>query len=150
MNSERFMAMSEDVPLGPETVKKFFMNLPFSKFLGLTLDRLGDGKAVMSMPYQQKLIGNPKTGVIHGGVVTTLLDTCCGAAVMTAGHPKFSTATIDLRIDYMRSAEPQHEIIAEAMCYRVTNSVVFARATALDGTQETPVATATGAFTSPF
>ena len=142
--------MNENIPLAPDTVKKFFMNLPFSKFLGLTLDRLGNGEATMTMPYQKKLIGDPKSGVIHGGVVTTLLDSCCGAAVMTAGDPKFPTATIDLRIDYMRPAEPLRLIKAEAKCYRVTTSVVFVRATAQDGTKETPVATATGAFTSPF
>ena len=142
--------MNENIPLAPDTVKKFFMNLPFSKFLGLTLDRLGNGEATMTMPYQKKLIGDPKSGVIHGGVVTTLLDSCCGAAVMTAGDPKFPTATIDLRIDYMRPAEPLRLIKADAKCYRVTTSVVFVRATAQDGTKETPVATATGAFTSPF
>ena len=142
--------MNKEIPLAPAAVKNFFMNLPFSKFLGLTLDRLGDGKASMTMPYQEKFIGDPKTGVIHGGVVTTLLDSCCGAAVMTAGDPKFPTATIDLRIDYMRPAEPKCFIVAEAMCYRVTNSVVFVRATAQDGTKGIPVATATGSFTSPF
>ena len=142
--------MNENIPLAPDAVKKFFMNLPFSKFLGLTLDRLGNGEATMTMPYQKKLIGDPKSGVIHGGVVTTLLDSCCGAAVMTAGDPKFPTATIDLRIDYMRPAEPLRLLRAEAKCYRVTTSVVFVRATAQDGTKETPVATATGAFTSPF
>ena len=142
--------MNENIPLAPDAVKKFFMNLPFSKFLGLTLDRLGNGEATMTMPYQKKLIGDPKSGVIHGGVVTTLLDSCCGAAVMTAGNPKTSTATIDLRIDYMRPAKPESIIIAEAMCYRVTNSVVFVRANAQDGSKKTPIATATGAFTSPF
>ena len=142
--------MHDEVPLPPEAVKKFFMNLPFSKFLGLTLDRLGDGRAVMSMPYQEKFIGDPKTGIIHGGVVTTLLDSCCGAAVMTAGNPKTSTATIDLRLDYMRPAEPKSIITAEAMCFKVTNSVIFVRANAHDGTKETQIATATGAITSPF
>ena len=126
------------------------MNLPFSKYLGLKLERLGNGKAVMTIPYHKNLIGDPKTGILHGGVITTLLDSCCGAAVMTAGNPKTSTATIDLRLDYMRPAEPKSIITAQAMCYRVTNSVIFVRANAHDGTKETPIATATGAFTSPF
>ena len=104
----------------------------------------------MTMPYQKNLVGDPKTGVLHGGVITTLLDSCCGAAVMTAGDAKTSTATIDLRIDYMRPAKPERNITAEAMCYRVTNSVVFVRASAQDGTKKIPIATATGAFTSPF
>ena len=142
--------MIDKIPIPNEQVKLFFMNLPFSKFLGLKLKNLGHGKAVMTIPYDENLVGDSKTGILHGGVITTLLDSCCGAAVMTAGDPITSTATIDLRIDYMRSAEPKKTIIAEAMCYRVTNSVVFARAEAQDGTKKVPIATATGAFTSPF
>ena len=142
--------MSNEIPIPSEQIKSFFMNLPFSKYLGLKLERLGNGKAVMIIPYQKNLVGDPKTGVLHGGVITTLLDSCCGAAVMTAGDPKTFTATIDLRLDYMRPAEPKCIIKAEAMCFKVTNSVVFVRANANDGTKETPIATATGAFTSPF
>ena len=51
--------------------------------------------------------------VIHGGVVTTLLDAACGAAVMSAGIAKVPTATIDLRIDYLRSAKPKAQIRAK-------------------------------------
>ena len=142
--------MIDEIPIPSEQSKTFFMNLPFSKYLGLKLERRGNGKAVMTIPYHKNLIGDPKTGILHGGVITTLLDSCCGAAVMTAGNPKTSTATIDLRLDYMRPAEPKSIITAEAMCYRVTNSVIFVRANAHDGTKETPIATATGAFTSPF
>tara|TARA_A100001011_G_scaffold283734_1_gene294138 strand:+ start:633 stop:1061 length:429 start_codon:yes stop_codon:yes gene_type:complete len=142
--------MIDEIPIPSEQIRSFFMNLPFSKYLGLKLERLGNGKAVMTIPYHKNLIGDPKTGILHGGVITTLLDSCCGAAVMTAGNPKTSTATIDLRLDYMRPAEPKSIITAEAMCYRVTNSVIFVRANAHDGTKETPIATATGAFTSPF
>ena len=142
--------MIDEIPIPSEQIKSFFMNLPFSKYLGLKLERLGNGKAVMTIPYHKNLIGDPKTGVLHGGVITTLLDSCCGAAVMTAGNPKTSTATIDLRLDYMRPAEPKSIITAEAMCFKVTNSVIFVRANAHDGTKETPIATATGAFTSPF
>ena len=142
--------MIDEIPIPSEQIKSFFMNLPFSKYLGLKLERLGNGKAVMTIPYHKDLIGDPKTGILHGGVITTLLDSCCGAAVMTAGNPKTSTATIDLRLDYMRPAEPKSIITAEAMCFKVTNSVIFVRANAHDGTKETPIATATGAFTSPF
>ena len=39
--------MIDETPMPSEQVKLFFKNLPFSKFLGLKLSRLGDGKAVI-------------------------------------------------------------------------------------------------------
>ncbi len=134
----------------PLHVRDFFNNLPFSKYLNLNLEEMGKGIAKMSLPYDKNLVGDPSTGVIHGGVVTTLLDSCCGAAVMSYGTPKIPTATIDLRIDYMRPASPGQTLVATARCYRVTTNVVFVRATAHDGVKETPVASATGAFTPTF
>ena len=105
-------------------------------------------KQLQILNYRKDLVGDPKTGILHGGVITTLLDSCCGAAVMTAGDPKTSTATID-KIDYMRPAKPDTTITAEAICYKVTNSVAFVKASAQDGTKKTPVATA-NIFTSPL
>lgn len=129
-----------------DNARQFILALPHAKALGLVLDDIGAGKAQISMPYSTALIGDLETGVIHGGAVSAMMDTCCGAAVMS--HPKagLATATIDLRIDYMRAAVPKATITATAQCYHVANSVAFVRATATDGTSDTPVATATGTF----
>ena len=140
---ERESAMAAD---RFEMAKSIIDALPHSQALGLKLTEIGNGIAEMSLPYDKRLVGDPETGIIHGGAVSTLMDTCGGAAVMSHGATKL-IATIDLRIDYMRAATSGHAIVARAECYHVTRSVAFVRATAVDGDASSPVATAAGAFT---
>jgi len=127
--------------------RQFIEAIPHSRDLGMTLTDMEDGVAVITMPYDERLIGDPETGVISGGAVSAVMDTCCGAAVMSHPANMGGTATIDLRIDYMRAATPGQIIPAHAVCYHVTRSVAFVRATATDDDADNPVATATGAFT---
>jgi acyl-coenzyme A thioesterase PaaI-like protein len=57
-----------------------------------------------------------------------------------------SIATLDLRIDYMRAAEPGHDVFAHAHCYKLTRSIAFVRAQAYDRDRADPIATAQAAF----
>lgn len=128
-------------------VRAFMEALPHCRALGLSITEIGGGRAVMTMPYAPALVGDPGTGVIAGGAVSALMDSCGGAAVMCHPDAQTMTATLDLRIDYMRAATPGQTITARAVCHHITRSVAFVRAEAFDADTQTPVAVANGAFT---
>ena len=100
----------------------------------------------MRAPYREDLIGDPETGVLHGGVVTALLDHACGIAAFSGLGAMDTPATLDLRIDYMRPATPGRDVIAEAECQRSEGLIIFVRASAHDGDPDDPVAIAQAAF----
>ena len=130
-----------------ELARSFIRLIPQARALNMDILEIGEGIAVIRMPYDPELIGDPDTGVIHGGAVSTLMDTCGGAATMAHPSNPGGTATISLRIDYLRGATPGQAIVARAECHHVTRSVAFVRATAHDDDPDNPVATATGTFT---
>ncbi|MBW7922228.1 MAG: PaaI family thioesterase [Rubellimicrobium sp.] len=127
--------------------RAFVSGVPQVAELGVTVARTAAGEVELCLPWRADLVGDPATGVIHGGAVFTLMDTASGAAVLA--HPQVTgpTATLDLRIDYMRAASPHQTIRARAECHHVTRNVAFVRAVALDDDDSRPVATATGSFT---
>ena len=126
--------------------RAFADNVPHNHALGIVIEAMGDATARFRLPYAAKLIGNPETGVLHGGAITALLDACAGAAVFAALPQLQPIATLDLRIDYLRPAEPGRDVWAEATCHHTSKNVAFVRALAFHADGETPIATAAGTF----
>lgn len=120
--------------------------VPHAEGIGLTLVDIGDGAALLKVPYADHLVGDPETRVVHGGVVTSLLDNACGVAVASRTRQFGNIATLDLRIDYMKPATPDQDIFAWAECYRATKSIAFVRGVAFHTDRADPIASCTCAF----
>jgi uncharacterized protein (TIGR00369 family) len=114
--------------------------------VGLQLEHAEPAQAWTILPYHPVFVGDEASGVMHGGVVTIMLDESCGMAVQLAAESTGAIATLDLRIDYLRPAAPRQAIRAHAHCYRLTRSIAFVRASAYQDSEEVPVASATAIF----
>ena len=130
-----------------EQLRQIIPVLKHCEVLGIVVRDADVGKLSLELPYSKAIVGNPETGVIHGGSLTTLMDTACGFAAIAA-LDEFSIApTLDLRIDYMRAAQSGMAVISDAEAYRVTSNVIFARGIAYhEGQKERPIAHCTATF----
>ncbi|MBB1316516.1 PaaI family thioesterase [Shewanella sp. SR43-4] len=133
-----------------EVASRFVNQLAQCRRLGLTVQEASEHHVLIELPYSQDIIGYPDTGVIHGGVITTLIDTACGTAVVCAILKKYQSLelspTLDLRVDYMKPAEPHKSVYGFAECYRLSPSVAFTRAIAYQDSIDEPIAHAVGSF----
>lgn len=129
-----------------ERCRKAFENLLHCHAFGMKVTHLEHGKGSMSIAYQEDLIGDTRSGVVHGGVITALLDSLGGLVVMSSVPDGTAVATLDLRIDYLRPATPGETIRATAECHTLTKHVAFVRGAAYHEVITDPIAHCTGAF----
>lgn len=80
---------------------EFFAEGTFNDWLGLEVEELGDGRAVLSVEYEP-LKQNPGD-VLHGGVTASLIDVAGGIAIGSSleGSDPF-VATTNLSVNYLR------------------------------------------------
>ncbi|HJN77433.1 MAG TPA: PaaI family thioesterase [Myxococcota bacterium] len=97
--------------------------IPFNKTLGMKVDAVADGTCVIRLPARPEHIGNFLLPAIHGGVMSAMADAAGGLAVFSRLPPAHSCATLDLRIDYLRPAKADRDLVARAQVVRLGNRV---------------------------
>lgn len=75
-------------------------NLPFAQLIGMRLADIRPNEAVVEIEMRDDL--RQPSGVLHGGVTATLIDTAMAFAVRTYLTDTEPTATIDLTVHYLR------------------------------------------------
>jgi uncharacterized protein (TIGR00369 family) len=124
----------------------FSQGVPHNQALGMRVLEMTATGVVIELPYDPKLVGNPDTGVLHGGAITALIDACSGAAVFAALTEWKPIATLDLRIDYLRAGDAGRAILCRASCYKLTRNVAFTRAVAYQDAEANVIAHSVGTF----
>ena len=126
--------------------QEFFRRIPHGESIGMAAVDVGDDFVVSRLPYSGALVGNPATGHLHGGVVTTMIDQTSGAAAVATLDPPEVVATRDMRIDHLRAAAPGRDILAKAQCYKITGNIAFVRCVVYEDDEREPFATSMSTF----
>ena len=113
--------------------------MPFNKYLGLKIDSISTEGVVVRIDMRDELVGNFEKKILHGGVISTILDFTGGVIaqihvikeMQDASLDKIvkrltSMGTIDMRVDYMRPGKGKH-FLATGHILRLGHKVAVAR-----------------------
>ena len=139
-------AMTDGRSVDPWGDQSFFQSIPHVRALDITPVDTGPGQATLRLPYNAALAGHPASGILHGGAITTLVDTACGMAVFLAMRQPEPIATLDLRIDHIRAPTPGSDVLCRAHCYRVAREIAFVEAEVMEAHTMALVARSIGSF----
>jgi uncharacterized protein (TIGR00369 family) len=101
---------------------------PVAMLLGFGIDRVDEGNVVFSMdPIEAHQ--NP-LGTVHGGIITTLLDSAMGCAVHTTLPAGGMYTTLELKVNFLRPSFGGGErLLAEGTVLNRGATAVLAEAT---------------------
>jgi len=97
--------------------------------LGIELHSIERGTSTVSLNPGENHIGLTESGAVHGGVLSAMIDSACGLAVLSKLTDPVSIATIDLSLHHIRPSSANRPIYAAAECCKLTRSVAFLRST---------------------
>jgi len=122
-----------------EHFARVFSEIPFNRILGLTLDAIEKDHILISFTMREELIGNYMHGILHGGVISSVLDMAGGAAAMITAIQKrrlddlsqlisvlSKSSTINLNVDFLRPGKGE-KFTTTAYVVHSGKSITFTR-----------------------
>ena len=135
----------------------FSEKIPFNKALGLKAESISYERVRASFKMRDELVGNYERGMLHGGVISAVIDAAGGLAALMSVQEKLAGktlearlerfgrgSTIDLRVDFLRPGIGKW-FVATAYALRTGNKVVVVRIE-LNNDQDVLIAVGTGSY----
>ena len=114
--------------------------------VGLEYSAHGDNWCQLALPWREDLVGDTATGIVASGPIITMMDMATSISIWLKSGIFRPQATLDLRVDYLRAAEPGKTVVGRGECYKVTRSIAFIRGEAHDGDPARPLAHVAGTY----
>jgi len=115
--------------------------------MALQIEEVSTEGVRVRMPFNPDFCVDRDQTLLHGGILTALLDSVFGLANFVAIEGVSTMATLDLRVDYLRPAHSRADVIVRAHCYRQTRHIAFdAGSICFDGHDDAEIARGTATF----
>ena len=119
----------------------------FHEEMNAKIIQADNNNVLLKMPFNSDFCADTDKELIHGGVLTALIDSALGLATMLAVPGLKTLATLDLRVEYLRPAKSRSDLMVFAECYRVSRHISFNRGRVwFDGDEKTQVAAGYATF----
>lgn len=139
--------MSPLLSWSPDELHRFLVErIPFNAWCGIAIAEVADGRIVADLPFDARLVGDAAANALHEGPIITMLDTICGTVALTRMDVPRRTATLDLRVDFVRAPGAGLGVRCIAEIVAIGEHLLTTRALAHDGDPADPVATAIATF----
>lgn len=112
--------------------------IPYVRYLGVRESRAGDSR-LYRLPFDEKLVGNPRLPALHGGVVAGFAETAATLQVIHALGGARQPKSIDFSIDYLRVGRPE-EVFASCEIVRLGARVALVQVRCWQHSPERPIA----------
>jgi uncharacterized protein (TIGR00369 family) len=115
---------------------------PIHHLTGVRLEEVEEGQATMALPCSRWL--STSAGTVQGGFTAMLAEAAMSAAVFSTAPAGTATATLDLKVNYVRPVFPDGEdLVARGRVIHQGRTIAIAAAE-LQNAEGKPVALATG------
>ena len=107
-----------------ELKKILYKRIPYYSTLGLKLQEIGNGKASFTLSLREELMQN---GMVHGGVLASLIDSSCACAAISLTYPDGYITTIDLQVEFLKPVS-KGRLLSRAKCIKSGKNIYFCKA----------------------
>lgn len=123
---------------------RLMARIPYATFLGIRAESRGD-ELTLVLPFDQKLIGNPRLPALHGGVIGAFLEIAAILTLVWEAEVTVWPKTIDIAFDFLRSGRPV-DTYARGILAKPGRRVANLRVEAWQDERRRPIAAAHGHF----
>lgn len=112
-------------------VREVFARVAFTRLLGMRMESIGRGACRLSVAMRDDL--RQRYGVMHGGVIATLVDTAAAYAIYPQIPGGREIATVEMKVSFLSSVRSGDRAVADARLLRLGRTLAVCSCDVRDG-----------------